>query len=1081
MSNELLGLAYDIALLPFAGLEPGSSPGDVLTWTGVNWQSLPTGVGGGLFLDSAFELMDNVDMTKRFKIEVSNVSTTTTRTLVVPDSNSILPVLNGTNLLAGGVSYPVSGVNNTAFGVAAGAAITTGSRNTAMGANTLDANTTGSDNTAFGYNAAGGLSTGIRNTAYGSGALAIDINGNNNSAFGYNAMTNSGGSDNTAMGANALSTLAMGTRNVAVGVDALATFDADDNTAVGYQSSRNAINGAENASFGGYSLFTNMNGIQNTALGIEALYTTTASANTAAGYQSLTNLTTGINNTAVGHQAGTAMVTGSNNVFFGKGSNTSGGSAGTISETINIGSGATTQTSQSTALGYNATASGMATLAVGHAVTASGIRSVSLGYQAIASSTGAIAFGSNNGAGSTAAEGVESIAFGVSAKSGTGSACIAMGSNAGSALNTGDDGIAFGRSSGQNALANSRTISIGRSSNAFAADAIAFGSFASAGGVASIALGPNAKTGSGSECMSVGNNAGSALSTGARTMAFGGSALDANTSGADNVAFGRDSLTTNTTGSFNTAFGNNSGMNVSTGSNNTLLGYGADVDSGTASNRIVLGSGAIGLVDNSLTINSIRSAATTADGLYYNIVTKEVTYGPAGISSSGFVDDVFRITDNIDSTRKLAFEVSNVATATVRTITMPNADVMLPGNFAATSNIILGQTTMPGGFVGTNTAILGAGSGGALTTGHNNTILGAGSGVSLTGGHNNTILGAGSGVALTMGRDNILLGRDVHTDIAGRSNTIVIGIHDTSVGFDGSMVISPVYVRNNITAHGLYYDTATGEVTYGFTSGGNEVADSFFRVVDNADTTKKLAFEVTNVTTNTTRTASVPDTDIILPGRFGSSTNLFVGPTNIPGITGHDNMGFGNNSLETLTTGNRNIAFGNLALANVTDQTDNVAIGHRAAELYGIVAGPGGNHTAVGSGALRSATNCFDNVAIGSGAMAQATTAASNTAVGTIALDTLLTGHSNTALGRYADVDNPARSGCVILGAGANSGIVKTSADGELLIQLVGGGNGAIKTDLVPVVVAPGAFYGCLNVTFDIGGVATTKKIPLYD
>ena len=70
MSNEALATATNIAQLPFSALINGTLPGDVLTWTGVNWQSLPAGVGGGVFLDNAFELMDNVDPTKRFKIEV---------------------------------------------------------------------------------------------------------------------------------------------------------------------------------------------------------------------------------------------------------------------------------------------------------------------------------------------------------------------------------------------------------------------------------------------------------------------------------------------------------------------------------------------------------------------------------------------------------------------------------------------------------------------------------------------------------------------------------------------------------------------------------------------------------------------------------------------------------------------------------------------------------------------------------------------------------------------------------------------------------------------------------------------------
>ncbi len=49
--------------------------------------------------------------------------------------------------------------------------------------------------------------------------------------------------------------------------------------------------------------------------------------------------------------------------------------------------------------------------------------------------------------------------------------------------------------------------------------------------------------------------------------------------------------------------------------------------------------------------------------------------GPEGGNEKA--DNVFRITDNGDSSKKIAFEASSIATSTVRTITMPNTDVTL--------------------------------------------------------------------------------------------------------------------------------------------------------------------------------------------------------------------------------------------------------------------------------------------------------------------------------------------------------------------------------------------------------------------
>lgn len=61
-------------------------------------------------------------------------------------------------------------------------------------------------------------------------------------------------------------------------------------------------------------------------------------------------------------------------------------------------------------------------------------------------------------------------------------------------------------------------------------------------------------------------------------------------------------------------------------------------------------------------------------------VQKHLEAIDAALATSGgtvFADNVFRIEDNGDSTKKIAFEASGIATGTTRTITMPNANVNL--------------------------------------------------------------------------------------------------------------------------------------------------------------------------------------------------------------------------------------------------------------------------------------------------------------------------------------------------------------------------------------------------------------------
>jgi hypothetical protein len=60
------------------------------------------------------------------------------------------------------------------------------------------------------------------------------------------------------------------------------------------------------------------------------------------------------------------------------------------------------------------------------------------------------------------------------------------------------------------------------------------------------------------------------------------------------------------------------------------------------------------------------------------------------------------------------------------------------------------------------------------------------------------------------------------------------------------------------------------------TGGGLESSDSLFRVVDNADATKKLAFEVSGIGTGTTRTIAVTDTSLAIPANATAPSSLVL-------------------------------------------------------------------------------------------------------------------------------------------------------------------------------------------------------------
>ncbi len=70
-----------------------------------------------------------------------------------------------------------------------------------------------------------------------------------------------------------------------------------------------------------------------------------------------------------------------------------------------------------------------------------------------------------------------------------------------------------------------------------------------------------------------------------------------------------------------------------------------------------------------------------------------VNFSGSGSSSTEFADNVFRIQDDGDATKEIAFQASGITTATVRTITMPDADVNLGTDFEAVDADILRADT----------------------------------------------------------------------------------------------------------------------------------------------------------------------------------------------------------------------------------------------------------------------------------------------------------------------------------------------------------------------------------------------------
>ncbi|MEA2036711.1 MAG: hypothetical protein U9O94_04345 [Nanoarchaeota archaeon] len=89
---------------------------------------------------------------------------------------------------------------------------------------------------------------------------------------------------------------------------------------------------------------------------------------------------------------------------------------------------------------------------------------------------------------------------------------------------------------------------------------------------------------------------------------------------------------------------------------------------------------------------------TTATGAELNELTNgsETTLHSHASGGTEFADDVFRIQDNVDDTKKIAFQASGIETGNTRTITMANDDIDLGDISANTSNITLNTSHRTG-------------------------------------------------------------------------------------------------------------------------------------------------------------------------------------------------------------------------------------------------------------------------------------------------------------------------------------------------------------------------------------------------
>jgi hypothetical protein len=239
---------------------------------------------------------------------------------------------------------------------------------------------------------------------------------------------------------------------------------------------------------------------------------------------------------------------------------------------------------------------------------------------------------------------------------------------------------------------------------------------------------------------------------------------------------------------------------------------------------------------------------------------------------------------------------------------------------------------------------------------------------------------------------------DVFTGNGSQTNWTLtaspVAINNLNVSINGVVQVPGVdytVAGTTLTTTSAVFLGAVMLVKYSQALAGPNVADNLFSIYDSVDTTKVATFEVSGLTTATTRTYTFPDVSgtfaVLSATQTFSGTNTFSNQLSIQGLTAGkgtgalaNNTAFGNLALNSTTTGNFNCSFGNTSLQNNLTGIGNVGFGHatnraNTASSY---------NTAIGTSALQNGTG-EKNTAIGNNAGFNMTTGSKNVIIGSYA------------------------------------------------------------------------------------------------
>jgi len=295
-------------------------------------------------------------------------------------------------------------------------------------------------------------------------------------------------------------------------------------------------------------------------------------------------------------------------------------------------------------------------------------------------------------------------------------------------------------------------------------------------------------------------------------------------------------------------------LSVATGSgltyNNSTGEFGTSAipNSQLANSSITIGTSAVSLGSSTLTLAGLTSVTSTA------VVTN---------------DGGFRVRNTTDNTKQLAFALSGITASTTRTLTVQDVNDTIV--VLSTDQTFTGNNTFRNSSgqrfeqAATNDGVVINGRGGGSNSyavtltpealGANRTIVlpNAGGTVSLRD-VNETISGTKTFTASNTFRN----ASGQRFEQASTNDGVVInGRGGGSNSY--AVTLTPLALSANRT---ITIPNETGTIlTSASTIPGGTFVDDTFRISDNSDSSKKLAFECSGITASNTRTMTVPDTD----------------------------------------------------------------------------------------------------------------------------------------------------------------------------------------------------------------------------